>query len=289
MQQNGIKLSPCVSCGKSVESKTCPRKYCADCSAARAKERARLSAEKKRRKNGIKPVKGVEHFCKDCSKGFIRFAIRSTRCTDCQAKFAAEKARRASRKKSEARGAVKIGTRLSCTNCKASFEKTGSRDRYCTACKVLQKAGKLLHDRKRKREYAKRWNERQRTQNPEKMCRLNRERRLRRMQNPAYVLRERISAGIRQSLILGKQGWRWEKLVGYTVHELKHYLERQFLKGMSWDNMGQWHIDHIVPVSSFNYDSYDDPVFKRCWALTNLRPLWAADNHRKGDRIHYLL
>jgi len=67
------------------------------------------------------------------------------------------------------------------------------------------------------------------------------------------------------------------------------HIERQFTKGMSWDNIDKWHIDHIVPVSSFKFETPDDPDFKACWALTNLRPLWAKENQTKHKRRFHLL
>jgi len=75
-------------------------------------------------------------------------------------------------------------------------------------------------------------------------------------------------------------------LVGYNKYELKEHLESQFTEenGYSWGNMDEWHIDHIRPVASFNYDSTEHPDFKKCWALNNLQPLWAADNMSKSDK-----
>jgi hypothetical protein len=66
-----------------------------------------------------------------------------------------------------------------------------------------------------------------------------------------------------------------------------NHLEKQFTKGMTWDNYGEWHVDHIRPMSSFNFTSVDDPEFKECWALCNLQPLWELDNLSKGSE--YLL
>ena len=54
---------------------------------------------------------------------------------------------------------------------------------------------------------------------------------------------------------------------------------------MSWDNYGEWHIDHILPDSSFYYVSTEDDEFKKCWALSNLQPLWAIDNLKKSNKI----
>ena len=69
--------------------------------------------------------------------------------------------------------------------------------------------------------------------------------------------------------------------LGYDGDELRRHVESQFLPGMSWANYGEWHIDHIKPRSTFRLP---DEMFK-CFALSNLRPLWAIDNisqrHRK--------
>ena len=73
-------------------------------------------------------------------------------------------------------------------------------------------------------------------------------------------------------------------IVGYTHDNLKQYIESQFKDGMSWSNYGEWHIDHIRPISSFNYTTTDCADFKKCWALENLQPLWDRDNRRKSNK-----
>jgi len=82
-----------------------------------------------------------------------------------------------------------------------------------------------------------------------------------------------------------KLGYHWECLVGFNLDQLKNHIERKFIKGMSWDNMGDWHIDHIIPIAAFNFETADDSDFRRCWSLKNLQPLWAADNSRKRDIV----
>ena len=73
-------------------------------------------------------------------------------------------------------------------------------------------------------------------------------------------------------------------LLGYSKDDLKIRLESQFTDGMTWDNMGKWHIDHIRPVSSFNITSTECEDFKKCWALNNLQPLWGEDNCSKNNK-----
>lgn len=106
----------------------------------------------------------------------------------------------------------------------------------------------------------------------------------------AGILKNRTAARIYAVLKRGgKGGAKTEALVGWTMAELREHLQRQFLPGMSWENMGEWHIDHIVPLSSFTISGPDDPEFRRAWALTNLRPLWAKENLSKRDRVVSLL
>lgn len=121
-------------------------------------------------------------------------------------------------------------------------------------------------------------------------CKKNEPERLRdkekkRMSNPKYRLNRRIFDLIRYSLKSNKGGRYWENLVGYTLQDLKLHLEKQFKEDMSWENHGAWQIDHIKPISSFNFDSYEDPEFKECWKLSNLQPLWTSENLSKGVRI----
>ena len=71
------------------------------------------------------------------------------------------------------------------------------------------------------------------------------------------------------------------ELIGCSYQELKQHLQSLFVEGMSWDNFGEWHIDHIRPCASF--DLTDPEQQKECFHYTNLQPLWAADNLAKSD------
>ena len=113
--------------------------------------------------------------------------------------------------------------------------------------------------------------------------------RKRRSVDVEWRLRSRLSAQLNYCLKTGKGGKTTESTVGYSVHELSEHLERQFLPGMTWANMGKWHIDHIVPLASFTITGPDDPELRRAWSLPNLRPLWAADNIAKGGKRVTLL
>ncbi len=106
--------------------------------------------------------------------------------------------------------------------------------------------------------------------------------------DPIKRINKRISCLIRHSLRcrgLSKKGVHWEKAVGYSREELKSHFESLFVGDMSWENIGEWHIDHIIPQSFFVFDSMEDVEFKMCWRLENLQPLWAIDNTMKSDKI----
>lgn len=76
-----------------------------------------------------------------------------------------------------------------------------------------------------------------------------------------------------------------QDLLGCTVEQLKTHLEGLFQSGMTWDNWTHsgWHIDHIIPCAAFDLSDHEQQ--KRCFHYTNLQPLWAADNIRKGAKL----
>ena len=71
------------------------------------------------------------------------------------------------------------------------------------------------------------------------------------------------------------------QMLGCNLETAKSHLEKQFTKGMNWENQGEWHIDHIIPCSSAKTEEELIKLFH----YTNLQPLWAADNLSKGDKI----
>lgn len=102
--------------------------------------------------------------------------------------------------------------------------------------------------------------------------------------NPLYRLKNLLSRSLRQSLKL--QGFSKKALtlsyLGCDIKQLKTHLESQFKKGMTWDNHKRdgWHVDHIRPVASFDL-SKEEEILK-CYHYTNLQPLWAEENLKKG-------
>ena len=95
-------------------------------------------------------------------------------------------------------------------------------------------------------------------------------------------MRSRLS-GYLKKLNISKKNKTFE-IVGCTPEFLKEYLEKQFIDGMTWENRGDWHIDHIIPLSSAKTE---DELYKLCHH-TNLQPLWAEDNLKKSNKVFTL-
>lgn len=97
-------------------------------------------------------------------------------------------------------------------------------------------------------------------------------------------LKHKIANNLRRRINHALKGENKSKntlnLLGCSIEYLKEYLSYKFQNGMSWDNYGEWHIDHIKPCCLF--DLSDPNQQKECFHYTNLQPLWAIDNIKKS-------
>ncbi len=73
-------------------------------------------------------------------------------------------------------------------------------------------------------------------------------------------------------------------LIGCEIDYLMYHIQRKFTKGMTWDNYGDWHIDHIKPCAKFDLSNPLEQ--QKCFNYKNLQPLWAIDNIRKSDKYN---
>ncbi len=177
----------------------------------------------------------------------------------------------------------KLGFQAACRRCRATERKASyHRDLEKNRAEGRVRAARL---RKMNTERMRAW----RAKNPEKVRAWSRAYWAEYRKDPKLRLHRSMSEGIRSALRGTKSGRRIEGLLGYTKHELVQHIERQFLSGMSWENYGAWHVDHILPRTMFAFSTADDPGFKACWALSNLRPMWAPDNIAKHNRRTHLL
>lgn len=72
-----------------------------------------------------------------------------------------------------------------------------------------------------------------------------------------------------------------EKIIGISWNGFKLHIEQQFSDGMKWENYGEWHIDHIIPLSSGKTKKELEKLFH----YTNCQPLWAKENLSKSDKL----
>lgn len=91
-------------------------------------------------------------------------------------------------------------------------------------------------------------------------------------------LRNRLYDAVRNKIKKGSA----VKHLGCSLDFFIEYIESQFTDGMSWDNRGEWHLDHIVPLAKFNLEDIEE--FLKAVHYTNIQPLWAKDNLRKGSK-----
>ena len=103
--------------------------------------------------------------------------------------------------------------------------------------------------------------------------------------NPAGHLKSICSNRVYKALTRSKE-MPTSEYIGCTTDDLRSHIEQQFQIGMTWDNYGEWHIDHIVPVMAIhNGQPPDISVIAERLHYTNTQPLWARDNLSKGNRI----
>lgn len=171
---------------------------------------------------------------------------------------------------------------------KKKKEKLERKFKICPKCKIKKPISEFWKSQRGKCKKCCGWKGRtnQKLADEEKRIRHNK-------QMLDYYYRNRVARnfGNRMRDALNRTGVRktkkWEELVGYTVEDLKKYLESQFQPGMTWDNYGKngWNIDHIQPIHTFNIKKENDEEFQECWSLENLRPLWQEENmKRKKER-----
>ena len=83
---------------------------------------------------------------------------------------------------------------------------------------------------------------------------------------------------------LNKYGHYFE-ILQYSPEQLVEHLEKQFVDGMNWENYGEWHVDHKLPITYFNFKEVGDEEFLKCWGLDNLQPMWGEENIKKSNKI----
>jgi predicted transcriptional regulator len=109
----------------------------------------------------------------------------------------------------------------------------------------------------------------------------------RKVNDPLYKLISNFRTAIYQVLKENRvdKNQSYFDVLQYTPEQLIVHLEKQFTEGITWENYGEWHVDHKLPISSFNIQEMGDSEFMKCWSLENLQPMWGEENIRKSNKI----
>jgi len=192
-----------------------------------------------------------------------------------------------------------------CIRCKKEKEETefkiwkGNLTKMCLVClEKNREEGKRSYEKnkERKKEYAKKnkekiqkrmkeWYEENKKEVLERRkCKHGSQKLNCKICNPLGHLRLRVSIRVAGALKREKSKASIEYL-GCDIPSYKKYLEEKFKPGMTWDNHGEWHIDHIIPVM---YKEGEEEItlemVEKRLHYTNTQPLWASENISKGNR-----
>ena len=100
------------------------------------------------------------------------------------------------------------------------------------------------------------------------------------------VFDRNVNNSIYRSIKLNKSGRIWERVLGYSLDDLKSHLSSQFTKEMNWENYGSyWWIDKIIPRSAYDYKNVTSNELRKCWSLKNMRPLYKNDCIKKRNKV----
>lgn len=194
-------------------------------------------------------------------------------CVECRTQRRREQARESMTLQRRKRGIPQVkGTSKPCVDCGVTMIVGGIQRKRCDSCAEIRRI-EVARERSRRVPLNPDWKA-----THDAWQAKNRK-------TPKSKLSAHMRTLMGRALRKNKAGRSWKTMVPYTWEELKAHLESQFQPGMSWDNHGEWHIDHIRPRASFAYTSPKCPDFKECWALSNLQPLWASDNIRKSAKV----
>ena len=202
-----------------------------------------------------------------------------------------------------------------CTKCKQTkaftefSKRSRSRDGLQTRCKVCRKTY-YQTNREKANAKAKKWAQtnrervnannrkyyqnnrekkraslRKRSKRPEAKKRRNARLKKRYHTDPQYRLACNLRSRVHDALKGKNKSASTMAMLGCSYTHVMEHLEKQFQPGMTWENQGEWHADHMMPCASF--DLTDPEQQRRCFHYTNLQPMWASENISKQDKILY--
>ena len=177
---------------------------------------------------------------------------------------------------------VKNGLRSSCKSCHKQYLEANKERIY----ERKKEYNKQYYEANKEKivEYSKQWYE----LNKERINENKKQYQKQRLQtDPIYKFRFNVRCLIIRSFKRGSNQFRkdtkTEQILGCTIEEFRSYIESKFTEGMTLENYGKWHLDHITPIAIANTE---EEIIKLNH-YTNFQPLWAEENIRKGARLDY--
>lgn len=247
----------------------------------REKTRAeRLAKYAKAQRAAGKTLIGDEIECLDCGSKLIKKSGKQVRCGQCQSERRRKLNTKAKLEQRKRNGEnIVQGKKRPCVICGAimvlGYGSGGAHKKTCSIqCREEKdriQAREQMNKIPPKERYAAtfRWHKKKLSE-----CEV-------------YAMKSRVRGLITKCIRAGgyTKRSRTQAILGCTWEEFKTHIERQFTKGMNWDNRGEWHLDHIVPISSATTE--DEVIALN--HFTNFRPMWAKDNIRKGASMEFLI
>lgn len=223
----------------------------------------------------------VIKICKKCSteKNISDFYKNSNKCKSCEIKRVKEYIRKNKQKVSDNRKARYLKNREIELMKKSEYDIKNRESINEKARKKYnpEKASKYyLKNKERIRKKNKEWIEK----NKEYFREANNKNTTKWLKNNPHVVvwRQILYRTIRKFNKIKESST--QKILGYSALDLKNHIENLFTEGMSWHNWGEWHIDHIIPLNSFDSETPIHIVN----SLSNLRPLWAEENLKRARK-----
>jgi hypothetical protein len=172
--------------------------------------------------------------------------------------------------------------------------RVGQYNSYCKVCASIRRKKHYENNKERNRQLVKEW----RTNNPEKTEAIkhrfisNNPNWRAEYQNSYNKRRSKVDVNFKLTTLLRsrlykaisnnyKSGSAVSNL-GCSIENLKMHLQSKFQPSMTWDNHGDWHVDHIIPLSKFDLSNPEE--MKIACHYSNLQPLWAKENISKGGK-----
>ena len=183
----------------------------------------------------------------------------------------------------------KCGYMSHCKECRVEKEKIRQQEKK----DIMVEKRKVFYEANRERlkakqrDYNAKNKEKRKVYSQANKDRINANRKKWRNENPVNLVSDRFRRRLNYALkTLGlKKNRSSLEYLGCTLEFFKEHMEKQFLKGMSWENRGEWHIDHITPMATAKTE--EDVV--RLSHFTNLRPLWKRENFSKNKAVTHLI